>query len=66
MPKFSYPVCIQSVLNIIILSAPRSPKRHISFRFPLKLCVLSEIVRFIKLFETGYNNLITFNLKTNK
>jgi hypothetical protein len=34
-------------MNIIILSAPRSTKQHISYGVPLKICVLSEIMFII-------------------
>jgi hypothetical protein len=53
-PKISCTVCLRYVFSIIILSAPRSPKRHISFWFPLNICMLSGIVKFIKSFEIGY------------
>lgn len=46
MPKVSYPLCLLSVLNIIILSAPRSTKQHISFGVPLKY-VYFQILSFI-------------------
>ena len=50
MPKVSYPLCLLSVLNTIILSVPRSTKQHISYGVPLNIWVLSEI-KFINFFR---------------